>query len=130
MNDCSALNPIPRRLVGVVFTFMMIWIPLSAGAADNHTSAWVLNNGCKWRGHHNFGTPTTQIVTATTTEDAGQSCAEVAVKVRWGAGDVWDWDAAFAEVRISYQGANNLFVHSDHNADPVGPPPYVGFRMT
>lgn len=123
----------PRLAVAGVALIVWIVAGMPAALASNfHTSAWYSaqsSNGlaCKWQGHHEWDYDGTWGAFYGWTQRSGD-CAEVSVKLRVSGSDLWDWDENFASVITS--GWNLVLNYSDHNADPVGPPVYVGFRLT
>lgn len=92
-------------------------------ATSPHNSALHTNNGCSWDGYHAYSSSSARA----DTEKKGGNCVEVHVRMSTSTGLTQDWDSTKAAVSVS---SSLSFNYSDHNADPLGPPPYIGFRMT
>lgn len=117
-----------RSLAMVAFAVGSV---LAAGAApiyasSPHNSALYTNNGCSWDGYHKYTNSSTSGSATADTEKKGGNCVEVHVRMGYNGTTSQDWDATKAIV--SFTGSTS-FSYSDHNADPLGPPAYVGFRI-
>ena len=96
-----------------------------ANASSPHSSALKTNSGCSWDGYHKYTNGSS--ITADTEKKSG-NCVEVSVALkRVGGTAIWQYNATKAVASVT--GAVT-FEYSDHNADPLGTAPYVGFRMT
>lgn len=115
------------RLV-ILLAALTLGLSTSALATSPHQSPYYVNNGCKWLGYHEYSA--TRVVGITHEEipdTSGFDCAEVSVKIRVNGVDFWGYHLTYAVATVD--GSGLVFTHSDHNADPPGVPPYVGFRM-
>jgi len=93
-----------------------------ASAASPHYGFLATNNGCSWDGYHSYsGSSATA-----DTEKKGGNCVEVHVVLSVSTTTLQDWDATKAVASAS---GTLSFNYSDHNADPLGPPGYVGYRL-
>lgn len=121
----TRMKKLAKSVAVLLLALQLALAPLPASASNFHWSGWVTNNACEWRGYHDydeFGPGYAQAVTY-----GRGSCSEVGVRL-WVNGSYtpgYGQTSAFAYV----SGWGLDFNFSDHNADPEGPPPYVGFRL-
>ena len=107
---------------------MVVSAGLGAVAADHpyHKSSTKSYNGCDYFGEHDA----VQVVSGDWVAGAGTSneggCAEVSVKLRVDGLDWYDWDASYAWANVQPAG---WLMWSDHNANPLGPAGWIGFKM-
>lgn len=91
-------------------------------ASSPHNGPLQTNNGCSWDGYHNYSSSSARA----DTEKKGGNCVEVHVRMAYNGTSIQDWDSSKAAVSVS---GTITFNYSDHNADPLGTPPYVGYRL-
>jgi len=115
----------PKVLMVMAVAMLLLLAAVPAMASSGH-SASTTNNGCEWKGYHSYDEVDSGFAYGYTDELSG-TCVEVNVKVRVNSANTWDYGTSFASVYISGWDLN--FNYSDHNADPLGPDPYVGFRL-
>ncbi len=96
-----------------------------AGASTNHNSSISTNNGCSYDGYHKYTNGSS--ATADTEKKSG-NCVEVSVRL-WRSGSSTSINHYHPTKAIASVSGSITFVSSDHNADPLGTPPYVGFNM-
>jgi len=115
----------PRVLIvmAAALLFLLAAVPAIATSPNSGSAT---NNGCSWAGYHSYDEVDSGFAYGYT-DKTGGNCVEVNVKVRVNGSNTWDYDDDFASVYISGWGLD--FNYSDHNADPLGPAPYVGFRL-
>ncbi len=107
---------------------LLVTTALPASASPNHTSATYTNNGCSWSGYHDYDESGSDSFAYASTSKRGGNCVEVSVRMRYNNTTTsYNYDDTFTWLR--HNGWSLDFKWSDHNADPLGPPPYVGFRM-
>lgn len=113
--------------MAVMLLLAVVSLSAPAMASSPHTSSTHTNNGCSWKGYHSYDEVGSGFAHGETWVVSG-TCSEVNVKVKVvGQSLRTDYDPSYAVVDFS--GTNMNFDYSDHNADPTGPPVYVGFRM-
>lgn len=116
------------RLVLGMALVLLVAMALPASAAPNHTSATYTNNGCSWSGYHNYDEDGSDSFAFASTSKRGGNCVEVSVRMKYGSTTTgYNYGSSYAS--LYHTGWSLDFQWSDHNADPLGPPPYVGFRM-
>jgi hypothetical protein len=113
-----------KLIGGVVAVALSVATGVGVVAATSpHNSTVHTDNGCSWDGYHRYDSG---FATADTEKKSG-NCVEVHVRLFVNGSLVsQDWDATKAVASIT---GWITFDYSDHNADPLGPPTYVGFRM-
>lgn len=117
-----------RHVLVVALAMLMMLAAVPVVATSGHSAQAGPNNGCTWKGYHSYDEVGDGFAYGYTDEVGDGDCVEVNVKVRVNGNNTWDYGADWASVYISGWGLD--FNYSDHNADPLGPPPYVGFRLT
>ena len=126
-----------RRMRVVVFVAIaaVVLFGATAAASNFHTSSTYTNNGCSWKGGHSWYDVNPPYFTVAegqswTGETVQYSCSQVSVRMRydiWTTSYAYHWD--WASVYRQIPGPLFNFHWSDHNADPPGSPPWVGFRL-
>ncbi len=120
----NKLKKLPRSATALVLAAMLALAPLPATTWSGHYTDWVENNGCEWRGYHRYDEVRDGYARGITWGRG--ACSEVSVRV-WVDGN---YTPGYGQTRASASvtGWGLDFNYTDHNADPEGPPPYVGFR--
>lgn len=102
--------------------------PGIAAAHPYHKSLTYTNNGCKWYGVHEVASTVGGEFAAGAGTYRVAGCVEVHVRLKVDNKPILeDYDYSLASVAINPM---NTFKYSDHNANPSGAPPYVGFRFS
>lgn len=115
----------------VPLAFALALSPVGVATAfPNHSSGNVTNNSCTWRGYHNYYQVDQYGSGANSSTQNMSGCLEVSVRMHY---DVFYSTLTFAPYFASqareWYGLPSEFHWSDHNANPLGSPPWVGFRM-
>lgn len=122
----SKLKKLPRRAAALMLAVLLAFAPIPASATSNHWSSWTgPNHGCEWLGHHSYDEIGAGHARGATYGRG--DCSEVMVKVWYDDTHVRGFGQVVANASVYGWGLD--FKYTDHNADPEGPPPYVGFRL-